>query len=92
VQDQSKRKTGQVQARRFLISLLGVKTQDQKGLNCFWVPRLGADSILFSAYENLKMDNIFLLNTLEMKRHLKTILKKSLKTLPLQNLNTNYYG
>lgn len=68
VQGQSKNKTGQVQAGRFLLSFLGVKTQDQKDLNCLWLSSVGADSILFSVCENLKMDN-----TSEMKRHLKTI-------------------
>lgn len=91
LQGQSENKTGQVQAGRFLLSLLGVKMQDQKDLNCLWVSRVSADSNLFSVCENLKMDNMFLLNTSEMKRCLKAILRKYFKILQLQNLNTKHY-
>lgn len=81
LQGQSENKTGQVQAGRFLLSLLGVKMQDQKDLNCLWVSTVSADSNLFSVRENLKMDNMFQLNTSEMKSCLKTILRKYFKIL-----------
>lgn len=85
-----KKKSGPSQEVSAVSSVL--KRQDQKDLNCLWVSRISADSIIFLVCENLKVDNMFQLNTLEMKSYLITTMRRYFKMVHLRNMNAKHYG